>query len=78
MPQMDKIGTLHQDAHLLFNLSVEEQPSAVSEIMTQLSLKVVLKTWGKKGRKSMKSEMRQLYLRETFEPRQRHELLVKE
>ena len=42
--QLDKLGTLHPDAHLLFNLSVEEEPSVVSEIMTQLSLKVGLKT----------------------------------
>ena len=46
MTQLDKLGTLHADAHMLFNLSVEEQPSVVSAIMTQLSLKVGLKTWG--------------------------------
>ena len=55
MAQLDKLGTLHPDEHLLFNLSVEEQPSVVSEIMTQLSLRVGFKTWGEKGRKSMKS-----------------------
>ena len=54
MAQLDKLGTLHPDAHLLFNLSVEEQPSVVSAIMTQLSLKVELKTWGEKGRKALK------------------------
>ena len=78
MAQLDKLGTLHTDAHLLFNLSVEEQPSVVSAIMTQLSLKVGLKTWGEKGRKAMKSEMRQLHVRDTFEPRHRHELSAKE
>ena len=40
MAQLDKLGTLHPDARLLFNLSVEEQPSVVSAIMTQLSSKV--------------------------------------
>ena len=46
--------------------------------MTQLSLKVEFKTWGEKGSKALKSEMRQLHLRDTFEPRHRHELLAKE
>ena len=43
--QLYKQGTLYPDEHLLFNLSVGEQPSFVSAIMTQLSLKVGLKTW---------------------------------
>ena len=43
MAQMDKLGTLHSEAHLLFNLSVEKQPSVVSAITTQLYLKVGLK-----------------------------------
>ena len=75
--QLDKQVILHPDAHLLFNLSDEEQPSAVSEIMTQLSLKVVLKTWGEKIITAMKSEMRQFHIRDTFEPRHRHELSAK-
>ena len=54
MAKMYKQGTLHPDAHLQFNLAVEEQPSVVSEIMTQLSIKVLLKTCGDKGRKDMK------------------------
>ena len=77
MDQLDKQGTLHPDAHLLFNLSVEEQTSIVSEIMTQLSLKVELKTWGEKGRKAMNLETRQLHLCDTFEPRHRHDLSAK-
>ena len=77
MAQLDKLGTLHADAHLLFNLSVEEPPSVVSAIMTQLSLKVLLKTWEEKGRKAMKSDTRQLHLRDTFEPRHCHELSAK-
>ena len=68
MVQLDKIGTLHPDAHMLFNLSVEEKPPFISSIMTQLSLKVVLDTWGEKGTKAMKSDMKQLHFRETFEP----------
>ena len=46
--------------------------------MTQLSLKVILKTWGEKERKDMKLEMKQHHLRDTFEPRLRHELPAKE
>ena len=53
---------------MLFNLSVEEKPPFISSIMTQLSLKVVLDTWGEKGTKAMKSDMKQLHFRETFEP----------
>ena len=43
----------------------------MSEIMTQLSLKVGL-------RKSNKSDKRQLHPRDTFEPQHRHELSAKE
>ena len=68
MAQLYKIVTLHPDAPLMFNLSVEKQPSVVSAIMTQISIKVGLKTWGEKVRKYMKSEMRQLHLRGIFEP----------
>ena len=78
MDQLDKQGMLHPDVHLLFNLAVEEQSSVVSEIITQISLKVGLKTWEDKGRKAMKLDMRQLHLRDNFEPRHRHELPAKE
>ena len=67
MAQLDKQGTLNPDAHLLFNLSAEEKPSVVSAITTKIFLKVRLKTWGDKGRKSTKSEMRQIHLCDTFE-----------
>ena len=46
--------------------------------MTQLYLKVGLKTWGEKVRKDMKSETKQLYLRETVDPQHPHELSAKE
>ena len=68
MYQLDKQETLHPYEHLLFGVEVEEQPSVVSEIMTQLSLMVRLNTWVEKVRKYMKSEMIQLHLRDTFEP----------
>ena len=78
MAQLDNQGKIHPDANMLFNLAVEEQPSVVSEIMTQLSVKFLLKTCGEKGSKDMKSEMRQLCLCDTCEPRHRYELLSKE
>ena len=62
----------------MFNLAFEEQQSVVSAIITQLSLKVGLKTWGEKGKKYMKSEMRQIHLRDTFEPQFRHEMSANE
>ena len=77
MAQLNKLGTLHTDARLMFNLSVEEQPSVFLSIMAQLSLKVLLKTWGEKVSKAMKSDMKQLHLRDTFEPRHFHELSAK-
>jgi uncharacterized protein YuzE len=43
-------------------------------IMTQLSLKYRLKEWGKKGFKAAHSEMKQLYLRNTFNPKHWREL----
>ena len=77
MAQLYKQGTLHPDSHLLFNLEVEEQPSVVSSIMKQLYLNIGFKTWGEKGSKSIKSEMRQIHLHENFEPGHRHELSSK-
>ena len=46
--------------------------------MTQLSIKVVLNNWGEKGRKDVKSEMKHIHLRDTFDPQYRHELSTKE
>ena len=37
MAQLEQHGTLHPDAHMLFNQSPEEKPTIVSVIMTQLS-----------------------------------------
>ena len=50
----------------------------MSAIMTQLYLKLGLKTWGEKGKKAMKLDMRQLHLHDTFEPPHCHELPSKE
>ena len=45
--------------------------------MTKLYLKVGLKIWGDKGSKAMNSYMKQLHLRDTFDPRHRHEQSAK-
>ena len=37
MDQLEKHGTLHPDAHMFFNQALEEKPTIVSVIMTQLS-----------------------------------------
>ena len=37
MSQLDQHGTLHPDAHMFFNQALEEKPTIVSVIMTQLS-----------------------------------------
>jgi hypothetical protein len=50
----------------------------VAAIMTQLSLKAGLKTWGKEAQKAVHSEMKQLHLRNTFKPTQWEELTHKQ
>jgi hypothetical protein len=44
----------------------QAEPDVVAAIMTQLSLKAVLKEWGKKGFKAAHSDMKQLQFRKTF------------
>ena len=78
MAQLEQEGTLHPDAHMLFQQTAKEQPTAVSTIMTQLSLKAGLKRWGPRAKKSLNSEMKQLHLRDTFEPRNFRDLTRKE
>ena len=45
---------------------MQEQPDVVAVIMTQLSLKMGLKTWKDKGRLAAKTDMKQLHMRDTF------------
>ncbi len=44
MTQLEQEGTLHPDAHLFFNEAQVEEPAVIIAIMTQLSLKMGLKT----------------------------------
>ena len=68
--QLETKGALYPDTHLLFQDCMLDpaEPDVMAAIMTQLSLKVGLKTWGKKGRKAAYSEMKQLHFRDTFIP----------
>ena len=60
-------GSLHPDLHRqLCQVEMQDQPNVVAVIMTQLSLKMGLKTWKDKGRPAAKSEMKQLHMCDTF------------
>ena len=67
--QLENHGALHPDAHMaFFQHSMEEQPDVVAAIMTQLSLKAGLKEWGEEAKEAVRSEMKQMHLRDTFKP----------
>ena len=78
MAQLEQEVTLHPDAHMLFKKTVEEQPTAVSTIMTQISLKAGLKRWGPRAKKALNLEMKNLHLQDTFESRHFRDLTSKE
>ena len=75
LAQLENHGALHPDSHHLFFQSMaENSPDVVAAIMTQLSLKVGLKQWGKKAHAAAHSEMKQLHMRDTFKPMHYREL----
>jgi hypothetical protein len=60
---------MHPDAHMaVLQLEGPTEPEVVHAIMIQLSLKVALKHWGDKAKDAACSEMKQLHMRNTFEP----------
>ena len=60
-------GALHPDVHRQFRqVEIQEQPDVVAFIMTQLSLKMGIKTWKDKCRSAATSEMKHLHMRDTF------------
>ena len=69
MVQFVEHGTLHPDAHMLFNTMIEQKPNVVEAVMTQLSLKRGLREWKDKAWDAAYSEMKQLHLRDTFRPK---------
>ena len=73
--QLETQGVLHPDAHMFFQMNMYRcEPDVVAAIMTQLSLKAGLKTWGKEAKKAVHKEMQQLHFRDTFKPMHWNEL----
>lgn len=54
---------------VLFNRMQSDSPMVAATIMTQLSMKAGLKTWGDPAKEAVKEEMKQLHMRDTFRPR---------
>ena len=60
---------LHPDSHVLFNHGeFQNEPDVNEVIMTQISLKAVLKKCGNKGIWAVQSEIKQLHMRYNFIP----------
>jgi hypothetical protein len=73
--QLEEHGVLYPDAHMFAQSDFcQSDPDVVASIMTQLSLKVGLKEWGKKAHLVAHSETQQLHLCNTFKPKHWHEL----
>ena len=73
--QLERHYLLNPDAHMFLQDDFyQSDPDVVAAIMTQLSLKVGLREWGKKGYTAAHSEMKQLHLRKTFKPKHWWEL----
>ena len=69
MMQMSNQGVLNYDAHMFAQQDFyQSEPDVVADIMTQLSLKVVLREWGDKAHTAATSEMKQLCFSKTFIP----------
>ena len=61
------MGILHPESHMFFNQGITRHGTDVVRAMTtQMSLKAVLKRWGKKIRYESNSEMKQLHMGDTF------------
>ena len=66
---------LHPDAHTFVQHDFyQAEPDVVAMIMTQLSLRAGLKTWGDQGYEAAYAEMKQLHMRDTFRPKHWKEL----
>jgi len=58
-----ELGMLHPDAHMFTQDDFyQAEPDVVTVIMTQLSLKARLKTWGDRGCEAAHKEMKQLHM----------------
>ena len=73
--QLQDMGSLHPDSHMFVQTDFyQHEPDIVAFIMTQLSLKAGLREWGDRAYDAAFAEMKQLHMRDTFEPKHWHEL----
>jgi hypothetical protein len=73
--QLETQGVLNPDAHLFVQEDLyQAEPYVVAAIMTQLSLKAGLKEWGDQAFTAVRSEIKQVHLRNTFKPKHWREL----
>jgi hypothetical protein len=67
--QLDTQGVLNPDAHLFVQEDFyQSEPDVVEAIMTQLSLKALLKESIDQALTAARSKMKQLHIRNTFKP----------
>ena len=64
----EKDDMLHPDAHMFFNLACVENPEVMAMTMTQLSMNAGRKEWGARADAAIHAEVKQLHMRDTFEP----------
>ena len=62
----------------VFKPGNRRKPKLLSTLMAHISLNAGIKQWGKKAREPINSEMSQLLLQNTFEPRHQSDLTNKE
>jgi hypothetical protein len=68
--KMDSQGVLNPDGHMFVQEEFyKAEPDVVAAIMTQISLKAGLKQLGGNAFTDAHSNMKQLYLRKTFNPK---------
>ena len=61
------MGILHPEAHMFFNQGItRHEPDVLGSIMTQMTSKSGIKRWGKKGRDSIHSDMKEIHMGDTF------------
>ena len=69
LAQLDYPDIVHPDAHLTFSqITKQVEPEAIAIIMTQLSLRAGLREWTGKAKDAARAEMKQLHMRNTFQP----------
>jgi hypothetical protein len=73
--QLTDQDMLNPDAHMFIQEDFYQvEPDVVAAVMTQLSLKSGLREWGDRAYDAAYSEMKQLHMRDTFQPKYYSEL----